>query len=149
MNDLDDEYRALGKAVWWYYRARCQSQTTRAIRNGQLPKPHTRSCVDCGRQAEEYDHRNYTHPMDVVAVCHRCNMRRGPAELDPEVVIHHLRWSNDMPYQNARLMRLGTTKFKRPCACCKDGKHFHYSHDESIVEKPIYPTTDVWHKTSY
>lgn len=36
-------------------------------------------CADCGARATCYDHRDYARPTDVVAVCHRCNLRRGPA----------------------------------------------------------------------
>lgn len=144
MKSNDDEYLLLGKAVWAYYRARCMSQTARAIRNGQLPKPWTRNCVDCGEPAEAYDHRNYALPMDVVAVCHRCNLRRGPAELDTEVVVQHLRVSDYMPYQNARLMRLGQSRFRRGCVCCIDGENFVDMHDEEIHEKPEYPIGDMW-----
>lgn len=35
-------------------------------------------CVDCGRPARIYDHRDYSKPLDVEAVCDQCNGRRGP-----------------------------------------------------------------------
>ena len=40
-------------------------------------------CVDCGAKATVYDHRDYRRPLDVVPVCHRCNLLRGPANLEP------------------------------------------------------------------
>jgi hypothetical protein len=37
-------------------------------------------CVDCNRSpARVYDHRDYAKPLNVDAVCHHCNVRRGPA----------------------------------------------------------------------
>jgi hypothetical protein len=49
-----------------------------AIKRGTLPEQETQSCVDCGAQAECYDHRNYHEPLKVVPVCKPCNTRRGP-----------------------------------------------------------------------
>lgn len=50
-----------------------------ARRHGQLADPRTLSCVDCKKSAIEYDHREYAKPLQVDAVCRRCNLRRGPA----------------------------------------------------------------------
>lgn len=50
-----------------------------AIRNGLMPRAKDLKCIDCGSMATEYDHRNYTRPIEVDPVCHGCNMRRGPA----------------------------------------------------------------------
>ena len=36
-------------------------------------------CVDCGNGADVYDHRDYSRPLQVAAVCHSCNQLRGPA----------------------------------------------------------------------
>lgn len=52
----------------------------RAIRKGELPHPTTLKCVDCGEPAKCYDHRDYEKPLEVEAVCRRCNSRRGPAK---------------------------------------------------------------------
>ena len=52
----------------------------RAKRRGDLPPPATQACADCGLPATEYDHRDYRDPLCVEAVCHSCNLRRGPAE---------------------------------------------------------------------
>lgn len=56
-----------------------------AVRTKKLPRPDTLKCVDCGEQANCYDHRDYAKPLDVDAVCGRCNRLRGPAfdRLDP------------------------------------------------------------------
>jgi hypothetical protein len=59
-------------------RARAQNDVTAAIKRGLLLPPETRDCVDCGEQAECYDHRNYYAPLTVVPVCQGCNIRRGP-----------------------------------------------------------------------
>lgn len=54
---------------------------SRAIRNGELPSLLTTetACVDCGRRAQQYDHRDYTKPLAVEPVCRKCNYKRGPA----------------------------------------------------------------------
>lgn len=51
----------------------------KARKTGQLPDPKTLSCADCNVQAIEYDHRDYSKPLEVAPVCRRCNLRRGPA----------------------------------------------------------------------
>lgn len=51
----------------------------RAIRIGELKRPAEFACVDCGKPAEHYDHRDYSKPLEVQPVCRRCNFRRGPA----------------------------------------------------------------------
>ena len=51
----------------------------KAVKLGELPSVDTQYCVDCGAFAEMYDHRDYQRPTDVVPVCRRCNILRGPA----------------------------------------------------------------------
>jgi predicted Zn-ribbon and HTH transcriptional regulator len=34
-------------------------------------------CVDCGRKATGYEHRDYNKPLSVVPICSSCNIRRG------------------------------------------------------------------------
>lgn len=46
---------------------------------GELPQPQALICVDCGKDADVYDHRDYSEPLQVAAVCHSCNQLRGPA----------------------------------------------------------------------
>ena len=47
---------------------------TAAIYHGDLPRlDGSVACVDCGRAAEEYDHRDYKKPMEVEPVCKACN----------------------------------------------------------------------------
>jgi len=61
-----------------------------AICRGSLPRVSTRyrsefetiapiPCVDCGQQAQTYDHRDYLAPLAVEPVCDSCNYRRGMA----------------------------------------------------------------------
>lgn len=50
-----------------------------AIRHGFLAPVKTLKCVDCGKAAECYDHRDYNKPLAVAPVCIGCNVRRGPA----------------------------------------------------------------------
>lgn len=50
-----------------------------AIRKGALTHPSKFACVDCGQPAIEYDHRDYSKPLEVDPVCRRCNLLRGPA----------------------------------------------------------------------
>lgn len=52
---------------------------SKLIRWGLIPKAKSLDCVDCGLKAHDYDHRDYSRPLDVVPVCRGCNIRRGPA----------------------------------------------------------------------
>lgn len=51
----------------------------RAIKQGVLARPYAFACVDCGKRASQYDHRDYRRPLDVAPVCVGCNHRRGQA----------------------------------------------------------------------
>ena len=55
-----------------------------AVQVGGLVRAKLLLCVDCGDQAHDYDHRDYSKPLDVVPVCRSCNLRRGPAAI-PEL----------------------------------------------------------------
>lgn len=58
-----------------------QRLVAKAIRKGLLPKlDGSVMCVDCGKPAQVYDHREYAKPLEVDPVCKRCNVRRGPAK---------------------------------------------------------------------
>jgi hypothetical protein len=49
---------------------------------GRLPvlSQVTTACVDCGKRAVYYEHRDYKQPLNVVPVCASCNCKRGKAE---------------------------------------------------------------------
>lgn len=51
----------------------------REVRDGRLKPIKQCICVDCGKPAQHYDHRDYNKPIDVVPVCAKCNSKRGPA----------------------------------------------------------------------
>ena len=51
----------------------------KAKRLGEILPPSSFTCADCGKPATAYDHRDYNYPLMVEAVCHGCNLRRGPA----------------------------------------------------------------------
>jgi len=50
------------------------------VASGKLPKVQTCACVDCGKKAQHYDHRDYHATAEVQPVCSGCNTRRGPAK---------------------------------------------------------------------
>lgn len=50
------------------------------VRSGAIKKASSYQCVDCGDKAAEYDHRDYSKPLEVEPVCRKCNCRRGPAK---------------------------------------------------------------------
>lgn len=65
------------RAVSW----RAQRAVKKAVAAGRLPALDGRvRCVDCGKPARVYDHREYAKPLDVQPVCSGCNVRRGPAK---------------------------------------------------------------------
>lgn len=57
---------------------RASARVHSAIEAGRLARPTEHTCVDCGKPATEYDHRDYSKPLEVDPVCHPCNKRRGP-----------------------------------------------------------------------
>jgi Zn finger protein HypA/HybF involved in hydrogenase expression len=62
---------------------RIQSYATatvkKAIRLGKLNRPSEHECFDCGKPATQYDHRDYSKPLQVAPVCRSCNAKRGGA----------------------------------------------------------------------
>lgn len=50
-----------------------------AVQQKRIPPARMLICVDCGRGAQHYDHRDYSRPLDVAPVCRSCNRKRGPA----------------------------------------------------------------------
>lgn len=71
MPDLNDPQYLAHKAV------------AQAISAGDLCRPDQHPCEDCGGRASQYDHRDYSKPLEVAPVCRRCNLARGPA-INPE-----------------------------------------------------------------
>lgn len=64
-----------------FWQSRAQSFVAAAVKRGVLPRlDGTVACVDCGGVACEYDHRDYSRPLDVQPVCRSCNARRGTAK---------------------------------------------------------------------
>jgi hypothetical protein len=52
-----------------------------ARRRGDITPPAC-ACADCGEPAQEWDHRDYRKPLELEAVCRKCNRSRGPALYD-------------------------------------------------------------------
>lgn len=59
--------------------SKAHSAIAKAILNGVVEKLTGKTCVDCGKPAEEYDHRDYNKPLEVEPVCKSCNRLRGYA----------------------------------------------------------------------
>jgi hypothetical protein len=47
-----------------------------AVRRGDLPQVSTCDCVDCGVPAVNYHHEDYSKPLEVVALCKKCHIKR-------------------------------------------------------------------------
>lgn len=60
-----------------FFMYKAQNAVTTAVQQQRLPRIKTLTCVDCGRQAQHYDHRDYLKPLEVEPVCASCNIRRG------------------------------------------------------------------------
>lgn len=50
-----------------------------AVKSGILQPAQKYKCVDCGKDAFVYEHRDYQKPLDVEPVCVSCNSKRGSA----------------------------------------------------------------------
>ena len=44
--------------------------------NGSIPKPTDCTCIDCGIQAQEYHHEDYSKALDVIPLCKPCHLKR-------------------------------------------------------------------------
>lgn len=60
---------------------RAHFEVAKAVRAGALAHPSKLHCSDCGRPAAQYDHRDYTKPLNVAPVCRSCNVMRGSADV--------------------------------------------------------------------
>ena len=67
--------RNSGRARWAMRRS--HSVVAIAVKCHRLAPPTQFACVDCGGPANQYDHRDYSRPLDVVPVCRDCNFKRG------------------------------------------------------------------------
>lgn len=62
------------------------NQVGYAIKKGIIQRASCFECVRCGKQAKEYDHRDYAKPMDIQPMCRSCN-KRMPAGLMPANIL--------------------------------------------------------------
>ena len=65
--------------VWHGLRQRAMIAVRCARLRGDLKNPKELACEDCAGPATEYDHRDYSKPLDVAPVCRTCNQKRGHA----------------------------------------------------------------------
>jgi hypothetical protein len=65
-----------------YWQFAAHQWVRKAVKRGVLPdlKSQGVACVDCGKRATLYEHRDYAHPLDVEPVCQICNLARGTAK---------------------------------------------------------------------
>jgi hypothetical protein len=104
-------------AMYRAARQRASKAVARAVRAGLLPRlDGSISCVDCGKPAEAYDHRDYTEPLVVSPVCTRCNVLRGPGryafvpargEYAPGELVRRARAREDARRQTSRTSHSG------------------------------------------
>lgn len=61
--------------------SQAHAAVAKAIKLGLLqPINAFTKCADCGKPAKHYDHRDYNKPLEVEAVCQKCNRNRGSAK---------------------------------------------------------------------
>ena len=61
-------------------RSQAITRVSQAVGYGKILPAAKLKCVDCGSQAQQYDHRDYGKPLKVAPVCRKCNFKRGPAK---------------------------------------------------------------------
>lgn len=71
-------------------REKAARAVAKKIRLGEIPKAREFCCVDCGKPALDYEHRDYGKPLEIVPVCRSCNLKRGPALNIKDFVADHL-----------------------------------------------------------
>jgi hypothetical protein len=70
------------ESCMWEHRQearRATADVTNEIKRGHMKRATEHACVDCGATARDWDHRDYTKPLEVEPVCKPCNTRRGTA----------------------------------------------------------------------
>jgi hypothetical protein len=82
LNERISVYHPLGYNGWEEYlmaqrRKSSQNWVAKAVKSGRLPRASNCECVDCGRVAAVYDHRDYRSPHLVDPVCKQCDSKRG------------------------------------------------------------------------
>lgn len=82
-----------------------KSAIRRVVQRGELQPATAFACVDCGKPAQCYDHRDYSKPLDVEPVCTSCNLKRGPAKPRAETLAATLKAHPDA-YIGKRVRRL-------------------------------------------
>lgn len=56
-----------------------RNKWTHARRKGLIESAVGKQCVDCGGEANQYDHRNYIKYLEVEPICGKCNSNRPEA----------------------------------------------------------------------
>lgn len=64
---------------YWEAQFLAHNKIKARIRGGYIWPAKLYDCVDCGKRAHDYDHRDYSKPLEVEPVCRSCNLKRGPA----------------------------------------------------------------------
>lgn len=70
---------AVGTDYYESRKHRAHNIVRKAIKSGEILPASNYKCVDCGKIASLYDHRDYSKPLEIDPVCRACNNRRGPA----------------------------------------------------------------------
>ena len=65
--------------AWDALKVRAKGRVKGAIKRGDLVDWRYLFCADCGGKPYGYEHRDYSKPLDVVPICRKCNIKRGPA----------------------------------------------------------------------
>ena len=73
-------FRIARESLMGKRRSKSALWVSKAIKLGIIHHHSFCACVDCGRPAECYDHRDYTMPHIIVPVCARCDSKRGEAK---------------------------------------------------------------------
>lgn len=82
MNNLNNNSLYCEPCRSWVHRSRMKSSglLRKGLKEGKInPTLEDTKCVDCGKTATDYDHRDYNRPLKVVPVCRSCNYKRGGA----------------------------------------------------------------------
>jgi hypothetical protein len=101
-------------------KAQARASVALAVKNGQLKKPNTLPCYDCGHvwmpgeRRHEYDHfRGYgaEDHLNVQVVCTKCHSRRD----DPRATKTHCIRGHEFTVENTLIVKNGT----RHCRECR------------------------------
>ncbi len=83
------------RQVIYSLRRKSMAALIKEIDSGRTLPAKNYYCVDCGKPAAHYDHRDYSKPLVIEPVCAKCNVNRGI--VDTHLIFHRYGYEGRRP----------------------------------------------------